>query len=675
MHRQDRSLSSSPSNTHGTDVEVEFGLLGLFEWRVAGRTVELRSPNSRMLLAALLVEPGRVVPIDELAEVVWGVRRPEQPRRATHVCLTRVRAASTAAGVPDLVVPAAGGYRADIEPEAVDVVRFRRSMAAATAAAAHHDATRERVALSAAIGLWRGEPFADVPSDLLRGKYGVHLCEQRLQALEQWADRLLADGRRAEVVGELTELTAANPFRERLWGQLMTALHQCDRRADALNTYHALRRRLADELGIEPGPELQHLYGEILRGARRTGTNRTGIPTVPRQLPPEVAGFAGRAAEVGRLNEILDQHERGDISGATVLVVTGMAGVGKTSLAAHWARRVADRFPDGQLWFDLRGYDRRAPATAQQAIEAMLRALGERVGNLPSELEGRTGVFRSVMDGRRMLVVLDNANHADQVLPLIPGDGRAVVLITSRNELTPLIAQEGAHLVTLGPLTVAEAQQMLEPRLGVKRMTAEPDAVGDIIHNCYGLPLALAIVAARAAGRPEFSLRAIDRQLAAVGNPLDRFTEPAAALNMRAVLSWSYRSLTPQAARLFRLLGLHPAADVSIEAAASLLDTPPWQARLSLVELAAAHMVSEHVPNRFKVHDLLRAYAAELAAALDSPQQRSADVRRMLDWLTGSVLNARPSLQPSATFSPTPDGSRKAAKRGIAPLPSTPSSV
>lgn len=625
------------------NVEVEFGLLGPFEWRVAGRPVDLWAPNSRMLLSALVVDPGRLVPVDELTEVIWGAHQPKNPRRSLHVCVTRVRASVTAAGAPDLIVSAAGGYRVDLEPNGVDVVQFRSSMAEAAAAVARDDGAGERTALSAAIGLWRGEPFADVPSDFLHTRYGVQLSEHRLQAVEQRAERQLKDGRYAEVIGELAELTAANPLRERLWGQLVTALHYSGRRADALNAYHALRSKLADELGIEPGPDLQQLYGNVLRG---TGLVLNRTPIIPRQVPSEVAGFAGRAAEVGRLDEYLDMHERGDTGGPTVLVVTGMAGVGKTTLATHWARRVADRFPDGQLWLDLRGYDRRAPATPQQSIVSILRALGERADGLPKDLEGRTGLYRSVLDGRRMLVVLDNASGADQVLPLIPGDARMFVLITSRNDLSPLIAREGAHLVRLDPLSAAEARQLLEPRLGAERVSAEPDAVAGIVDNCYGLPLALAIVAARAAARPDFPLRVIERQLAVAGNPLDRFT----GLDVRAVLSWSYHCLTPPAARLFRRLGLHPTADASVGAAASLLDASESRTRLSLGELAAAHLVTEHVPDRFRLHDLLRAYAAELAAVDDAPEQRSAALRRMLDWLTRSMLNARPLLQPSESF-------------------------
>jgi DNA-binding SARP family transcriptional activator/tetratricopeptide (TPR) repeat protein len=626
---------------------VEFGLLGPFEWRVANAPVTLRSPNSRTLLAALVVDPGRVVPVAELTEAIWGASQPDDPRRTLHVCLTRARASLAAAGVPDLIVSTPGGYRADIEPDAVDVTRFRRAVDRAIDEATRDDPDGGSDAMAEARRLWRGEPFTDIPSDYLHRRYGLQLTEQRLQAAEQWIDRRLATGHYADAVNELAELTAAYPLRERLWARLLTALHRSGRRSEALSSYHALRRQLADELGIEPGPELQQLYGAALRGAAVTaGQARptgTAEPVVPRQIPSDVAGFTARAPELRRLDALNEWHERAEVPGTTVVVITGMAGVGKTTLAAHWARRVADHFPDGQLWLDLRGYDRRAPATPQQSIASVLRALGVPPGDMPADLDSQVGLYRSILDGRRLLLVLDNANGVDQVLPLIPGDAHAFVLVTSRNELVPVIAREGAHLVRLDPLTPAEARHMLEPRLGAERLRAEPRAVDGIIDNCYGLPLALALVAARAAVRPTFPLGAIEKQLAAAGNPLDRFAES------RAVLSWSYVALTAPAARLFRLLGLHPTADASAIAAACLFNTTPQETRPYLDELAAAHLVTEHEPDRFTVHDLLRAYAAELAVTYDPADRRSAALRRILDWLTRSMLNARPLLQPSET--------------------------
>jgi len=628
--------------------DVAFGLLGPFQVQVAGQRVELNSPRSRALLATLLIEPGRLIMAAELIEAIWGAQQPASPRRALHVCLTRTRAGLAAVGVPPIIVSGTGGYRVALPPQAVDAARFRLLMERADLAAERGDEADEGVALTNALGLWRGQAFADVPSDYLHRTHAVRLAEQRMRALERQIDRWLSVGLHEKVISELTELTETYPLRERLWAQYLTALHQAGRRADALDAYHVLRRHLADELGIEPGDELRHLHAQILTGATEDGADVPRTSVVPRQLPAEVAGFTGRAGDVARLHQLLDAHERGETSGPTIVILTGMPGIGKTTLAAHWSRRIADRFPDGQLWLELRGYDHRAPATPQQSITAVLSALGVRGAELPADLDGRIGLYRSVLDGRRILLVLDNANGVDQVLPLIPGDARTFVLVTSRNDLASLIAVEGARLVQLSPFTATEARQMLSRRLGAERMAAEPDAVDRIIASCYGLPLALAIAAARAVRRPGSPLVELDRQLADANSPLDRFADPAAALTVRAVLSWSYHSLSLPAARLFRRLGV-PLVDVSVASAATLIGGTVAQARALLDELASAHLVTEHRPGRFTVHDLLRAYASELTETHDPPDERSTDLGRLLNRLTSGALTARPLLQPSET--------------------------
>ncbi|GIF57973.1 hypothetical protein Air01nite_40680 [Asanoa iriomotensis] len=567
----------------------------------------------------MLLRRGHVVSSAELIEAIWGLRQPDNPRRALHVCVVRARASLAGAGAEGAIVSGADGYRIDVPPDALDVAVFRHWMERADAAANHDDVDGERKALAEALSLWRGDALADVPSDYLHGAHGVRLAEQRLQAAERRVDRSLQAGLHAQVIGDLAELTARHPLRERLWAQLMTALHQAGRRSEAISAYHAAHGRLVEELGVEPGAELRRLHATILAG---NGAGGAPAHIAPRQLPSEVAGFAGRTAELARMHEMLDAHENGVVNGSTVLVVSGMAGIGKTALVAYWARRVADRFPDGQLWLDLRGYDRRAPATAQQSIASILGALGVPVADLPPGLDEQVGLYRSVLDGRRVLLVLDNAYRVEQVLHLLPGEARAFVLVTSRGDLAPLVAIEGAHAIQLGPLPPDDARRMLEPRLGRERTRAEPDAVDRIIGNCYGLPLALAIVAARAVARPHFPLAAIDRQLTSIENPLDRFADPSAAVDVRAALSWSYRSLSPAAARLLRFLALHPTGDVSVAAASSVVGLP--QTRLLLDELAAAHLISEPTPDRFVMHDLLRAYAVERVATQDPAEEQTA---------------------------------------------------
>lgn len=632
-----------------------FGLLGPFQFAVEGRQVSIGSPKNRTLLAALLVEPGRLVPATELIEAIWGAEQPRDPRRALHVCLTRTRAALADAGAPPFIVSVGGAYRADVPGDSVDVAQFRARMDEAGAAAGSNPAA-ESDALTEALSLWRGEPLVDISSDHLHRRYVPHLTEQRLNAWERRIEGKLRAGQHAEVIGELTEITMRWPLRERGWAQLMRALQRGGRRADALDAYHALRRRLADELGVEPSRAVQTLYAEILDGDAPERGGTASAHVVPRQLPRGISGFAGRCTELDQLDLLLTEYEKASAA-ATVVVLTGMAGIGKTTLAAYWARRAADHFPDGQLWLNLRGYDLRDPAGTQQLVAYLLRALQVPAPEPPIDVESQAALYRSAMDGRRMLLVLDNAGDADQVMPLLPGDSRTFVLITSRNDLAGLVAAEGAQMVRLEPFTADEARQMLEPRLGPARLQAEPDAVTWIIEKCAGLPLALALIAARAVTQPHFPLSAIHRQLSEPSRPLDSFTNAVRSLDVRAVFSWSYRSLSAPAAELFRLLGLCPGVEISGVAAANLADRQEEDAHRRLDELSAAHLITEPVPGRYRVHDLLRAYARELTMVSDPPARQQAARQRWLSWLACTAYNARPLMQPVDVVVPPPDRS------------------
>ncbi|GAA3730316.1 BTAD domain-containing putative transcriptional regulator [Plantactinospora mayteni] len=630
---------------------VEFGLLGPIDVRVAGRSVPVRSPKCRVLLATLLLEPGRLVSVGRLTEAIWDARQPDNPRRAAQLNVTRLRALLDEAGAPPLIATGSDGYLIEVGTDLVDLGRFRQWLVAADRAARRSDLDGESTALRAALRQWRGDPLSDVPSELLHRESVPGLREERVRTLERRIDVDLRLGRHAELVEELRGLTARDRLRERLWLQLVTALHRAGRRAEALDAYHEGCRHLAEELGLDPGEELQRLHAQVLGGTPTAPAEAVSLPPVPRQLPPEVSGFAGRAAEVERLHSLLgsllDSRDLRPAGTPGVLVLSGTAGVGKTALALHWSRRVAEHFPDGQLWVNLRGYDGRATVTPEHALTLFLRALGLPATQIPADLDGQTGLYRSLMDGRRMLVVLDNAGDAEQVRPLLPGGTGCFVLVTSRSELSALVVTEGARAVRLDPFTAPQARQMLGSRLGQRRIDAEPEAVGRIVDACGRLPLALAIVAARAAARPAFPLAALDRQLADAGGGLDRFASPDAAVDVRAVFSWSYRTLSAPAARLFRRLGLHPTPELSAPAAATLVRADPPRIRVLLDELAAAHLVSEYTPDRFVVHDLLHAYAAELTAEQDTPRLRSASQRRLVDWLTRSALRARPLLQPS----------------------------
>jgi tetratricopeptide (TPR) repeat protein len=373
----------------------------------------------------------------------------------------------------------------------------------------------------------------------------------------------------------------------------------------------------------------------------------TGPRSVPHQLPGAVAHFAGRSAELAALSGLLS--EGAEAKGAVVIsAIGGTAGVGKTALAVHWAHQVAERFPDGQLYVNLRGFDPRGQVLdPADAVRQFLDALEVPPERIPVDLDAQAALYRSLLAGRRMLIVLDNARDTTQVRPLMPGTPGCLVLVTSRNAVAGLVATEDAHPLTLDLLAETEARQLLTRRLGADRVGAEPDAVQHIIAACARLPLALAIVAARAAAHPHFPLRALAEELRNNPDRLDALIGDDPASDLRAVISWSYQRLLPDAARVFRLLALHPGPDVSAAAAASLTGLPPRAARRSLAELAHAHVVLEHIPGRYAMHDLLRAYATEQINIRETDPDRRAAVHRMLDHYLHTAYRGARAMHPS----------------------------
>ena len=379
----------------------------------------------------------------------------------------------------------------------------------------------------------------------------------------------------------------------------------------------------------------------------RAGTSVARLP-VPRQLPPALPGFVGRAAQLAQLDAGCAGHGTpGCAESTTTMTLSGTAGVGKTTLALHWAHRVADRFPDGQLYVDLRGFDATgAVVTAAEAVRGFLEALEVPPERIPTHLPAQVGLYRSLLAGRRMLVLLDNARDVEQVRPLLAGGPSCLFLVTSRHRLAGLIATEGARQIAVDLLSTAEAWQLLARRLGAARLTGEPQAVDEMIERCVRLPLALAVLAARGAAHPAFPLSAIVTELREASRLLDSFDGGDTGTDVQSVFSWSYRNLTPPAARLFRLFGAHPGPDIGIAAAASLAGLPRSQVPRLLAELAHAHLVTEHAPGRFTAHDLLRAYAGELAESLDSAEERQAAVRRGLDHYLHTAHAAALLVQP-----------------------------
>ncbi|MEU4195516.1 BTAD domain-containing putative transcriptional regulator [Kribbella sp. NPDC026611] len=622
--------------------QVDFRVLGALEFAVDGATVEIGSPKHRAMLAMLLVHTGRSVPIVELAEAIWGAGGPSDPRRAVQLYVTRLRAVfrDTAPTITIASLPSA--YRLDVGADRVDLGRFHHLLDAARKAGKEGDADLESSLLAEALTEWRGAPLADVPSEFLQREVVPLLVEERVQALERYFDIELSSGRAAEVVGELSASAARYPLRERFAAQLMIALFRTGRRADALEVYHDVRQRLADELGVDPGDELQALHATVLAGrpAADDAAERAGSMPVPRQLPPDIAAFAGREDELTQL----DRFRRETAGG--VAIVAGMAGVGKTSLVVHWARRVADRFPDGQIWVNLRGYSAEPALRPETVLRRLLHALGVPDQEIPTELDDRAAMYRSLMDGRQALVVLDDARSPDQVRPLIPGSAGTYVVVTSRNQLTGLVASEGAVVVGLDLPSRRDAGRILADRVGRQRVAAEPAAADEIVDLCARLPLALAVSAARAVANPTFALSALAAELRRTRGSLDGFWSLDDPTEVRAVFSWSYNALSDGSARLFRLLGLHRGPELGVNAAASLAGVAAPDARLLLAELCAANLMVQPAPGRYAFHDLLRVYAVERTVAVDSPADRNQATRRLLDHYVGAALTATQLLRP-----------------------------
>jgi DNA-binding SARP family transcriptional activator len=599
------------------------------EWQNVG------APKWRALVAALLVRPGVGVSVPELIEDVWGDDPPRGAVNQVHGYVARVR---RALGDVDgqILASRAPGYTLRLRDDDVDAQRFEALTARGLTARRQGDAETAADLLAEALDLWRGPALADVPSTLPVRAEADRLEERRLVALEARIDADLELGRHADLVAELQAATAEHPLREHLWAHLMLALYRSGRQADALDAYQRLHQLLDREIGVRPDRRVRDLHQRILRDdptldlAPTQAAARVRTPAVPRQLPAAVRHFAGREPQLAALDDVAARAEQS--TSPAIAVVTGTAGVGKTSTVVQWGHRVADRFPDGQLYVQLRGFEPSGrPMEPSEALRGVLDALAVSPERRPPTVDAQAGLYRSLLAGRRMLVVLDNAREVDQVRPLLPGSPGCVVVVTSRDQLGGLVASEGAVPIGLDLLTDDEAYGLLASQLGPDRIAAEPDATSALIERCARLPLALAIAAARAAIDPELSLTALASQLADARGRLDQLDAGEQATNLRAVLSWSARGLRPEAARLFRLLGLIPGPDVTATAAASLAGRDEAEVRRLLRELTGAHLVAEHEPGRFTFHDLLRAYATELAITVDPEADRHDALHRLFD--------------------------------------------
>jgi len=647
--------------------ELEFCLLGPLLVRSGDEVVPIRRGRQRALLATLLLNAGRPVSVDELAESLWGSGRPPSAPVVIRNYVMRLRHSLGQAAASRIRTQPAG-YLINVEAGELDVARFGDLLASVRAAARSGAWAAAADRAGSALGLWRGEPLADVESDMLALLEVPRLTELRLQAVEARADASLRLNRHAEVTGELERFAAAHPLREHLSALLMLAYYRAGRPADALDVYWRVHRALVSDLGMEPGPELRELQQRMLRGdadvsGPACGLTTRGVPAAitasgpaqvdPHQLPTRVRHFVGRVPELMRLSALAAAAEAG--SAAAIAVIEGTAGVGKTALAVHWAHHAADRFGDGQLYVNLRGFGPEAPLEPSVVVRGFLDALGVPAQRIPVGPDAQADLYRSLLYGKKMLVLLDNARDGEQVRPLLPGGPGCLVLVTSRGQLTglgqltgPGDARDGRP-VSLGVLSQAEACELLARRLGA----AQSAVIRELADLCAGLPLALSIVAAIATAHPSRSLEELAAELKDGRGQLDTLDAGDTATSVRAVFSWSYRRLGEPAARMFRLLSIHPGPDISLPAAASLAGLPVAQARAALGELRAAHLAREEPPGRFSFHDLLRTYAAEQCRTRDAEKTRRAAARGVLDHYlhTGSAAAAQ---FPAAFAAPLP---------------------
>ena len=629
---------------------MELRVLGPVELAVAGRVWEVGPPQRRHVLAALAVDVGRPVTSETLIDRVWD-EAPPGARRALQVHLTHLRRllerVSESTGSPAALQRRSGGYVLDLEPAQVDLHHFRQLVDRARSEPA------PAASLRAARALWRGEPLAG-----LAGEWAA-LSRQTwrrwyVDATVAWAQAELAAANPEETIGPLLELAGEYPLAESVAVAVMRALHAAGRSAEALHHYATLREYLVAELGADPGTELQAVHQAILRGEPGPApvAARPAAVAVPTLLPADVAGFTGRDEQLSRLDKLLARPAAGPSTAVVISAMSGTAGVGKTALAVHWAHTVADQFPDGQLYVNLRGFDPSGRVMEPgEAVRGFLDALGVAPSRLPPGADAQVARYRGLLAGRRVLIVLDNARDAEQVRPLLPGTPTALVLVTSRNQLTGLVATDGAHPLALDVLSPTESRDLLVQRLGYDRVADEPGAVQEIIAACAGLPLALSIVAARAQ-QSGFPLAALAAELGEAGRRLSALDAGDPVSDVRAVFSWSYATLSPGAARLFRLLGLRPGPDLATGAAAALAGAVVPEVRGLLTELVRANMLVEHVPGRYAQHDLLRAYAMELTQNHDTDSARHDALTRLVAYYTHTACGANrllyPALEPIA---------------------------
>ncbi|MEU5002199.1 BTAD domain-containing putative transcriptional regulator [Streptomyces sp. NPDC021622] len=620
----------APGSTPEVEQTSQFSVLGPVRAWLGTEQLSMGSPQQRALLAALLMRDGRTATASELIDALWGDEPPSQALAAVRTYASRLRKVLP----PGVLVSESGGYAVVVADGALDLTLAEDLWAEAEKARGVADLCQARTLVNKALSLWDGEPLANVPGPYAETQR-ARLEEWRLQLLESRLDMDLEVGCHAESVSELTALTAAHPLRERLRELLMLALYRSGRQAEALAVYADTRRLLADELGVDPRPGLKELQQRILQADPALAEPSAAAPEPaaavvrPAQLPATVPDFTGRASFVSELSEILSSAE-GRVMAVSALA--GIGGVGKTTLAVHVAHVTRTHFPDGQLYVDLQGAGARA-AEPETVLGAFLRALGTSDSAIPDSLEERSALYRSVLDGRRVLVVLDNARDAAQVRPLLPGMEGCAALVTSRIRMVDLA---GAHLVDLDVMSPEEALLLFTRIVGEERVQSERKAALDVVAACGFLPLAIRIAASRLAARRTWTVSTLAAKLADERRRLDELQ--AGDLAVKATFELGYGQLEPAQARAFRLLGLADGPDLSLAAAAAVLDLPMEETEDLLESLVDTSLVESAAPGRYRYHDLVRLYARACAERDEQPpSERDAAMSRLLDYYLASA--------------------------------------
>jgi DNA-binding SARP family transcriptional activator/tetratricopeptide (TPR) repeat protein len=629
-------------------------LLGPIAARRAGTAVELGHARQRAVLAVLALEPGKLVNRSTIIDAVWHDDPPRSAANLIQTYVSRLRRVlspgrPTSYSAP-LLASEGQSYRLRVTSDQLDLLRFRELTAGGRSAWSEGSLDAAATFFRRALELWHGDPLADLSA--LRGyPLVIGLADEWVTSVMDYADVCAALGTSDHALVDLRAAAARHPLDERLHSRLMVALDMTGQRPAALRLFDSVRDRLDNELGICPGPELSASYTRVLHGAAHPAVigpraaERQAV--VPRQLPRAIPGFVGRAEQLRCLSAALDQADRQGRS-RPILVISGTAGVGKTTLAVRWAHSVTDRFPDGQIHLDLHGFTPSgAPATPGQVIRRLLEMLQLPIEQVPAGLDAQLDLYHRLLAGKRMLIVLDNARDPEQIRALLPAGPGCLILVTSRDSLLGLAVSHGARLLTLDVFTDTEAEEFIAAGMGPRPGPDEASVTAEIIRLCDRLPLALAIVVARAHAHRDWPLAALSSDLRGAPVRLDALDAGDVTVNVRSVFSWSYRELTQAAARGFRLLGLLSGPDISLPAVASLAGLSLPHSRRLTGELTRVHMITEHVPQRFAMHDLLRAYAADELRDHEDDAERLAATRRVLDYYLHTAHSAALAINPA----------------------------